>query len=315
MSDQYSEFLSKMKVPPPPRKKWKRGTPRGLMAEHCNQWIREHPGLSYREMMPFKEFIANYCGWHFARQFMDTGQGKWYIRPSGQKCVREEAFKKVGPIIPISPEVRGRFFKGDLIEAYTICIGLMAGRKIHSFQKEVKIPMVPHPRRPHHYTKGHLDFLIDVGRPKRVYIMDVKGPSDIKWIKETEDPWGYKKQLRTYMMSTELRKIVHGGALVYCGSNAFNEWKEVMVPAPTTERKEQWYEFCNTLTKVKTEDHIPDRPDWATTRIMKARKPEPKTLEVMEAIQCKLCSYRERCWGSEWYERPSGNKTDVVRDV
>lgn len=309
----YDKFLTGMVVPHPPRQKRGRGAPKGLLADHCNKWIRENPGLSYQGMHPFREFIANYVGWHFAKIYTDTKETPWYVRPSAQKCIRLEAMKKVGIHVPLSLDVRGPFFKGAVLEAYTICLGLMSGCNIHSFQMEVKVPMIPHARRPAHFTKGHIDFLLTSG--KRTWVMDVKGPSDVRWVKDTEDPWGYKKQLRSYMMSRELKSKVHGGALTYVGSNKFNEWKESLVPSPSKERKEEWYEWCDVLWRVKNEDHIPERPEWATTRIMQARVPEPHTLEVMEAIQCKLCSHREKCWGEGWVERESGSKTDIVRPV
>ena len=292
------ELLKGMEVPAPPRSK-QRGSVPGFIAERCNRWLGDRPNLSFSDLIPHGDFLARQVKYHFIRQFTET-RYKWRIRPSAAKCLRLECLKRSGKEGKMDPAVVGTFFAGDFAEAYGITIALLAGCRLDDFQLEVEVP-VPHGPP----IKGHIDCTLTRG--KKVYIVDFKSISAFGFKKvgpDYEDTWGYRKQLKRYMIATP---GASGGLLVFINKGNWREFKEVVVPRPTDRDVEEWNHWVTTLQGRK----VVDRPEWATTRTMKARKPEPHELEVLVDVRCKLCSHVEHCFGDGWYERGK----EVVRDV
>jgi hypothetical protein len=232
------------------------------------------------------------------RQFDPKGEQVWRIRPSGQKCTRAEVLKKCGyGSLPLA--TRGVFSAGDFGEAFTIAMMELTGEfKIVGYQLPLTIPG------PEGTTyRGTLDILVMVGH--KLYVIDVKtatakGMNKIVHkgeLKTGGDPWGYKKQLKTYMLAGEYP--LDGGFLLYMNKEYWNQWASVYVPGPTEQDKARWFEHCKDINDSTADPETwPARPAWATV-LDRPRAEGPaggKGCYEIEHMVCSYCSCVQKCF-------------------
>ena len=96
----------------------------------------------------------------------------------------------------ISPQLRMRFFYGNIVEALLLFLAQESGHVVKDQQKEVKLEGV----------KGHIDAVIDD------VLVDVKSASDYSFKKFKngtlfeDDPFGYLGQISSYMEALNLNE-------------------------------------------------------------------------------------------------------------
>lgn len=326
MQEILKRLLGEVKVPK--RRKQRGGRPSGLLANLCTAYMKSIPDTP-------DEVIAEY--WEFfeplAFRAFRNGLGgprhyqSWRPRPSGQKCTREEGIKKLGLYVPKDTSHQGKFTLGHFYEAWTKVVALLAGAKIHSFNMKVTIPLPPGMSCPvckeepveeegnvGVCTCAEIDCLLDIG--KDTWLVDVKSSRGMafKWITTPyDDKWGYFKQQRLYMMSRELKGKIKGGVLLFVSKADGATFKEVLVPLPTGDHREEWFSHCRALEATKSPTTLPSRPDWATSREKTLRKPVPMKVESLEAIQCQLCDTVNVCWGKAWRRRDGKADGEWIR--
>jgi len=170
----------------------------------------------------------------------------------------------------ISPQLKLRFFFGNLVESFILFLVQEAGHKVTDRQKEVVIDSI----------KGHIDAKIDG------VVVDVKSASDFgfKKFKEhtlfNDDPFGYVGQLSGYVQA-------EGGDAGYF--LAYNK---------------STAELCllelDTLTMIDAKKRIADlkkvmKQSTAPERCY-AEVPEGKSGNKILDKNCTFCDYKYKCW-------------------
>jgi hypothetical protein len=274
-----------------------------VIAKGIAQTLRALPEIPEEDARQYQQWFGKMCAFAWWRQMYERNQ-PWHLRPSGQKCPTAEAFKKLGVRGNDDTAKHGTFLLGDLVENFTLSLGLMGGYDLHSFQKEVRIPL-PNGK----WTVGHIDALYTVG--DKTYLLDVKS-ANAHGYKEalnglTADLWGYKRQLKTYKLSPDLDGTEDASVLLYCNKETGRDFTEVLVPGPTAQDKKEWFDHCRTVDKAREEADgtlvIPARPTWATTNW----RPKLKLFQIADP-RCRYCDLVQECWGDHFKERSKGKK-------
>ena len=170
----------------------------------------------------------------------------------------------------IDPQLKLKFFFGNLVEAFLLFLAQVSGHKVTDRQKEIDIEGI----------KGHIDAKIDGT------VVDVKSASDFgfKKFKENrlhaDDPFGYVGQLSGYVQA-------EGGDTGY-----FLAYNKNTAELVLTELDE--LTMINATDRIKDlkvtvkDDKIPERcyPD----------KPEGKQGNRVVDRNCHFCNYKFECW-------------------
>lgn len=304
-----------IKRPPmPPRIKLKGGRAPGYVAEACNRFMQNIPEkMEPKVLQEYSKFL----GAMTARSFFSCFRGhfftqSWRPRPSGQTCTRQEGLKKLKMYKVQDTTAQGRFFYGKTIEAYGNCIALLAGVKLHSFNMKVTIPTIgecPVCGGKQECSCAELDALLDIG--DKTFVVDWKSASGMSFqYIGKDDKWAYKKQLKLYMMSKELRDKVAGGVIVYVNKESGCEFAETPVPLPTGEDYDAWMSHCSHLHCCDDLETLPPKPEWATLKSMTPRKGDlaGKRIQVLEDVRCKFCDAKDACFGKKFKQRDNKTK-------
>ena len=170
----------------------------------------------------------------------------------------------------ISPQLRMRFFYGNIVEALLLFLAQESGHVVKDQQKEVKLEGV----------KGHIDAIIDD------VLVDVKSASDYSFKKFKngtlfeDDPFGYLGQISSYM---EALNLDEGAFLAFnknTGAITLLEIDELMTINASSRIKH--------LKKVIKQKTAPDRcygdEEYGTSgnRVVNNN--------------CNYCEYRVDCW-------------------
>jgi len=320
--------LSKIK-----RKKTK-GKFSGIAAKQINAFLDAMPHTDMPLRLDLADYLASQVKRFFPRYHSSNEATQpWRIRPSGQKCTRQEAMKKHGFGGIIGTNKNPVFFYGNFIEAWGKCIATLAGIEVEG-SRNIILPIPPnytcpvcygtdaddpkHTGVPIESTPGQcvcseLDGII-IKNGKR-YVVDWKSTKDIKWIKEPyDDKWGYAKQVKIYMMSLLAQgEQVDGGLLLFVDKNN-GQHAEILIPLPTTLDMLVWKEHCDAIISSDSMENLPPIPEWGGTRFSQLRKPEPKTVLVMKDMRCNYCDGKDHCYGSGWTEKKKDNN-DWIKAV
>ena len=324
MKDILKELLTKPK--PPKRQPMKRGRPKGLLAELCNQYVRDLPDVDDEVLLEYWQFLAPPVFQAFRGSLGGPRHYQvWRPRPSGQMCTRLEGIKKLGLYVPKDTAHQAKFAMGHIYEAWAKTICLLAGARIHSFNMNVTIPIpgtcivcngrekdedgvpIPGTERVGKCTCGEIDCLLDVGDD--TWLVDVKSISGngFKYISANyDDKWCYFKQQRCYAESEELKDTIKGGVLLFVSKDTAADFKEVYVPMKDG-YLDDWFKHCEDLWHCTDTNTLPPKPNWAVIRDKKFKK-EGITAEVFEDVRCNLCDAKETCHGGKWEQREGSNE-------
>lgn len=291
---------------PPKRQKMVKGRPKGLIAELCNQYVRDIPDVDDEVLLEYWQFFSKQTFKAFRNSLSGPRHYQvWRTRPSGQMCTRLEAIKKLGLYVPTDTAHQGKFAFGHIYEAWAKTVALLAGAKIHSFNMNVTIPIhgtCPVCKKEGWCSCGEIDCLLDVG--KDTWLVDVKSASGVSFKHITadyNDKWGYFPQQRAYAESKELKGKIKGALLLFVSKDTAADFKEVIVPLKPN-FLEEWYRHCDALVNCLSIADLPERPKWASIRDKKFKK-EGITVEVFEDIRCSYCDAKTECWGGKWEQR------------
>jgi hypothetical protein len=268
----------------------------GSLSEHLNSVLRNLPTVDPEELVEYASFFGDQARWSFLRQIGQERQ-EWRLRPSDQKCSRQSWYKRMGKEEIADTGKFGTFLFGDVAEAFAVTILHIAGVDVVDYQTQVTIPTGLKED-----TFGTTDLLIKWGG--HLWLVDVKSASSWSFEKAqaglVDDAFGYKKQIKTYLMAPELMALgVDRGMLLFFNKETGRQFCEVPVPPPTTAEIQEWKTHCKTVMG----DTEPDRPVWAITDL----RPRLKVLELAD-VRCRYCPFIHTCWGEGWEEETPGGK-------
>ena len=179
---------------------------------------------------------------------------------------------------PISPQLLGTFFYGDIVEAFVLALAKAAGHSVEGEQTKLDV----------HGIKGHRDAVIDG------VTVDVKSTSTYAFQKfaqnklREDDPFGYISQLGSYVYAGRddpLVKDKKRGAFLALKKERFELCLDVYDFTEELKTKEAEIESCKKLVKGSIpEDRLEPIKQSSTSDNTKL------------CAACKSCEFRKICW-------------------
>ena len=284
----------------------------GLIAEKINHFLNFGIKPPLEDVADFAVYMAQSVRRGINRQFTEAGVQEWHIRPSGQRCTRLEALRKLGRVPTATAP--GTFFLGDVCEAFGRSVALLAGCNLVSENMKVTIPSLEIDKETGELkettTSGEIDNLLKVG--DKTYLVDFKSTANLKYIKEPyDDKWGYFYQQEVYSISEELQGTLDGFILVFIDKKDLHA-AEIIRPIPPEDViRSRWFDHIVQILFAERE--LPERPRWATLKRSNIRVPVKKTVEIISDVRCQYCNAVQACWGPEFTEQRK--EKEWMRDV
>lgn len=198
----------------------------------------------------------------------------------GSKCKRKTWYRINKPDLakPLSPQLLGLFFYGDLLELLILALARAAGHDVQGEQDRVDV----------YGIKGHRDAVIDG------VTIDVKSASRYGMTKfekhalKEDDPYGYISQLSSYVFAGRNDPLVTDksrGAFLVVQKDTFKLCLDIYDFSEEIEKKEQ--EIYNIKSVVDNSEP--------------AERLEPELMSESSGntklgFTCKGCEFRDICW-------------------
>lgn len=199
----------------------------------------------------------------------------------------------------ITPELKGTFFYGDLLEALIIALAKAAGHDVQGEQDVLYVNGI----------KGHRDCVIDG------WTVDIKSASDFSFEKfkrgdlASNDPFGYLSQLSSYTYAGKDDPLVtekNKAAFLVVRKNRFELCLDI-------------HDFTDRLPNKEAEiQHKKDMVKGTIPAIPAAAAPVPqsKTSPNMKlSTLCTYCFRKEKCWPTLRTFAYSGGPSHLVKVV